>query len=175
MTKSPSRGSMTRVLVERHRQAPRHPTEELRAGGARIHDPARGEHAEQPGHADLSRVRIDRHLGELGAERIAGVRLPRVECLLRGRERAHALGRDLTPGDLFAQRPAGKDDGVAPGCGADRPEGADRPRQARVADLDGDLVDVDVQLVGGDLGEHRPGAGADVTGGDARRRRFRRR
>ena len=46
------------------------PPMQLRASGARVEDPAGGEHAEQARHAHLAGVDVDPHLGELGAERV---------------------------------------------------------------------------------------------------------
>jgi len=43
----------------------------LGAGGLRVDDPAGREHPEEPGHADLAGHRVDAHLRELGAERVA--------------------------------------------------------------------------------------------------------
>ena len=63
------------LLVQCHGQAHGHAADELRPGGARVDDPAGGEHAEQPRHPDLAGVAVDVRLGELGAERVHGVPL----------------------------------------------------------------------------------------------------
>src|SRR5215208_1264540 len=111
------------LLVQRHRDAHRHPADQLRACRARVDDPAGREHAGHPRDPQFARYRVNAHLGELravGVTRELGALLERL-----GRVRVHLdpRGRDRLRADPLAQLVAGREDGKAPRRGAGRAAG----------------------------------------------------
>ena len=165
MTTWPKRGSQHAVLVQRHRQAHRHAADELRPRGARVDDPARGEDAEQPRHPDLAGVGVHPHLGELRAEGVAAWSVVRRRP---GRRRRRPRRRRPGRSPYLARNSrGGHDERRAPGGGARRPPATDGDRAAGCRrSARRRRPTSHAERVGGDLRQHRPGAGADVGGAD---------
>jgi hypothetical protein len=121
-------------LVQRHRQPPRHPAQQLRAGRLRVDDATGGKDPQQPWDTHLARVRVNAHLGELRAKGVHGELLRlgvRVECAAC----REPLGRDDTAVLLAqpcAQRARRIADRPPPRAGARRARGHERPRQGAI-------------------------------------------
>ena len=154
------------LLGQGHAEPHRHPAEELGPGGGRVDHPADGVDPEQPGHPHLAGVGVHPHLGEVGPERVPGpVRVQRGDVVAGvDADLEAALGHARRhPG---TQLPGRLVDRPGPGRGAHRAAGEARRRQRRVAHAHPDPVRRHAERVGGDLAEHRTGAGADVGGVD---------
>jgi hypothetical protein len=156
-------------LVQRHRQAHRHRTQELRAGRLRVDDATGGKDPQQPWDAHLTGVRIDADLDELRAKGVHGELLRlgvRVECAAC----LQPPGRDATavlPMQPCAERARRIEDRPPPRGGPRRTPGHERPRQGAITDLKLHALQRHLERVCRDLGQHRPGSGPDVRGVDA--------